>query len=236
MTLTNRGDHGAGPIEVRGELFGEPQAARFDRKLAPGASGDVTLAFDTPPPKPGLHALTLVVEFPLEGSPDAAGNPPLASERAGLLLALGAKPAEAVRLGADPLRLDVRGSLVVRFESRDASAVRVRLRVLTARGLRAENEPATITVPAHGEATAAIPLVRAGAPRGTRQSLLLVAETEEGPLARSSLAVATVEVQQVPALVPRLRLPMLVLGLALLMLAAGHEAWKAARERPLDRA
>lgn len=79
VTLANRGDRPAGPIDVKGELFGESQAARLPGTLAPGTSGSVLLEFATPPPKPGLHALTLLVEHPLEGAPDGAGNPQMAS-------------------------------------------------------------------------------------------------------------------------------------------------------------
>ena len=41
VTLTNRGDVRAGPIDVRGELFGEPRAARLPgrtRAAGPTAS------------------------------------------------------------------------------------------------------------------------------------------------------------------------------------------------------
>ncbi len=194
LTLTNRGDVRAGPIDVQGELFGVPRAARLSGGLAPGAAGQLTLDFDPTPPRPGLHALTLLVEHPLDGAVDAAGNPPLASQRAFLLLALGENPGEAVRIEARPLRLDVRGRLRVRLESRDGEAQRVRLRVLTARGLNPGGEPVEIAVPAQGHAMAELEVVRAGAPRGSRQALLLVAETLDGPLARTSVAAATVDV------------------------------------------
>ena len=229
VTLTNRGDLAAGPIDVQGELGGEPQSARFAGTLAPGASGDVSLEFTKPPPKPGLHALTLLVEHPLEGAPDAAGNPPTTSERAWLLLALGASPTEAVRMRADPLQLDVGGSLVVHLESRDGDEVRVRLRALTARGLRAEGGPIDVAVPGRGEARALVPIVRAGAPRGTRQALLLVAETPDAPLSRASVAVVSVEVRPDPALLPKLRGPLFGLGLALVLLAIAYEFWKRPR-------
>ncbi len=225
VTLTNRGDLPAGPIDVSGELSGERGDARFSGTLAPGASGDVSLDFAPTPLRPGLHALTLLLEHPVEGSPDGAGNPPVASQRAWLLLALGANPKEAVQLRSEPLRLDVRGSLLVHVLSRDGEAHRVRLRALPARGLRSDGGPIDVAVPARGEATARIPIVRAGAARGTRQALLIVAETPDGPLSRTAVAVATVDVRPDPALLPRLRLPLLAIGLTLLALALGFEAW-----------
>ncbi len=225
VTLTNRGDRHAGPIAVKGELFGERSEARLHGTLAPGASGDVTLALAGVPPRPGVHALTLLLEHPIEGPPDGAFNPPMASQRAWLLLALGANPSEAVRIEADPLRLDVRGTLHVRVLSRDGLGQRVGLRVLTARGLRPEPDALDVAVPPHGPATVDVAIVRAGAMRGSRQALLLVAETLDGPLARTSVAVATVEVLPQAALLPGLRVPLLVGGVALVVIALGHELW-----------
>jgi len=223
VALTNRGDVHAGPIDVRGELFGESREARLPGGLAPGAEGLVVLDFAPTPPRPGLHALTLLLEHPVEGPPDGAGNPPLSSQRAFLLLALGANPGEAVRIDAEPLKLDVRGILFVRLESRDGQAQRVRLRALTARGLRSDGDPIEVAVPPSGYATAELPLSHAGAPRGSRQALLLVAETLDGPLARTSVAAASVDLLSDPARLPRLRVPLLVAGLALLALALGYE-------------
>jgi len=234
VTLTSRGGRAAGPIDVEGELFGEQRSGRLASGLEPGASGDVALEFAGTPPQPGLYALTLLVEHPLEGSADAAGNPPMASERAWLLLALGASPAPAVRMRADPMALDVRGSLAVRLESTDGAAARVRLRALTARGLRAEGGPIEIDVPARGEARALLPLVHAGAPRGTSQALLLVAETRDATLARTSVAVASVAVVADPSLFPRLRTALLGLGLALVALATAYELRKALRAHASD--
>ena len=229
VTLANRGDRPAGPIDVKGELFGESQAARLPGTLAPGTSGSVTLEFATPAPKPGLHALTLLVEHPLEGAPDGAGNPQMASQRAFLLLALGASPEPAVRMRADPLRLDVRGALVVHLESADGQARRVRLRALTARGIRSESGPIDVAVPARGELRAEVTLARAGASRGTEHPLLLVAETPELEVSRTAVAAASVAVAADPSRLPALRVPLLALGTLLVTFALGFEAWKTTR-------
>ena len=223
VRITNRGDAHAGPIDVRGELFGESREARLSGGLAPAAEGLVTLDFAPTAPRPGLHALTLLLEHPLEGSPDGALNPPVSSQRAFLLLALGANPGEAVRIAAEPLRLDVRGLLRVRLESRDGHGQRVSLRALTARGLRSDGDPIEVAVPPSGQVTVELPLSRAGAPRGSRQALLLVAEALDGPLARTSVAAASVDLLSDPGRFPRLRVPFLVTGLALLVLALGYE-------------
>jgi hypothetical protein len=89
IVVTNRGDRPAAPLEVTGELFGERRAGRLAGGVPPGGEGAVHLDFDPSPARPGLHALTLLLEYPLEGLPDGAGNSPVASERAWLLLALG---------------------------------------------------------------------------------------------------------------------------------------------------
>jgi hypothetical protein len=225
VTLTNRGEPWLGPIDVAGELDGQRREARLAGGLGRNADAVVTLEFASAPRLPGRHALTLLVEHPLAGLPDAAGNPPLASERAFLVLAIGASPDEAVRIETEPLGLDVRGHLAVRLESRDGEAVRVRLRALTPRGLRAEGEPSVVDVPAQGQATASVPIVRAGAPRGSRMALLLVAETPDGPLARTSVAAATVEVENDPSRVRALRPLILAAGLALLAAAGLYQAW-----------
>lgn len=223
VVVTNRGDRATRSIEITGELLGERRGARLAAGLAPGGSGAVSLDFAPAVTRPGLYALTLLLEHPLDGTPDAAGNPPLASQRAWLLLTLGASPGEAVRLRADPLSLDVRGPLAVHLESRDGEAHRVRLRVLPERGLRAEGEPVELDMPARGVVTTHVPMVRAGAARGSRHAALVVAETLDGPLARTSVAAAAIDVRADPSLLPRLRAPLLVAGFALLLTAFGFE-------------
>ena len=168
----------------------------------------------------GIHALTLLLEHPIGGMPDAGGNPPVESQRAYLLLALGAHPDPAVRVDPAVASLDVVGGLPVRLASADGNAHRVRLRVLTARGLRAPGPPVEVDVPATGSVSVTAPLARAGASRGTRHGVLVVAETMGGPLARTSVAVASVDIAPDPSLLPRLRVPLLALGLALLAVAA----------------
>jgi len=230
VVVTNHGDASAAPLDVVGELLGEQCIAQLAAGVVPGDSGAVVLAFSpTDVRRPGVYALALLLEHPVEGAPDAAGNPPVASQRAWLLLALGATTEPAVVLAPQPLRLDVRGSLGVLVESADGAPHRVRLRALTARGLRVEGEGEDLTVPARGTVRASLPIVRAGAPRGSRHEVVLVAEAEDGPLARTTVATAAVEVARDPSLLPRLRTPIAVLGILLLATALGVEVW---RRRP----
>jgi hypothetical protein len=226
VVVTNRGDQPAVPLEVAGELLGERAEARIAPGVAPGSEGAVLLSFLPAIPRPGTYALTLLLEHPVEGTPDGAGNPPMASQRAWLLVALGASPPPPVRLSADPLRLDVKGDLAVRLESADGELHRIRLRALLARGLRSEGDGADVAVPARGAVSAALPIVRAGAPRGTRHAVLLVAEATDGPLARTTVLTAPVEVSPFPSRLPALRVPVLALGFLLVAVALGVEAWR----------
>ena len=66
--------------------------------------------------------------------------------------------------------------------------------------------------------------VRAGAPRGSRHAVLLVAEALDGLAARTAVLAAPVEVAADPSLLPRWQKPLLALGLMLLALALGYEA------------
>ncbi|HEX9186574.1 MAG TPA: hypothetical protein VGB87_05870 [Vicinamibacteria bacterium] len=229
VVVANRGDRPAVPVDVEGELLGERRAARLTDGVAPGGSGAVVLDFPPEVPRAGLHALTLLLEHPVEGPPDVAGNPPVSSQRAWLLLALGSSPSAAVRLAAEPLHLDVKGELVVRAESADGGPHRVRVRALTARGLRAEGDGAEVDVPGSGAVAVRLPLVRAGAPRGSRHALLLVAETLDGDLARTAVQPVPVDVAADPALLPRIRSLVLAAGLALVVAALALEWRRRAR-------
>jgi hypothetical protein len=229
VVVSNRGDRPAAPLDVAGELLGESASVRLESGVAPGGSGAVVLGFSPSEARPGLHALSLLLEHPVEGPPDGAGNPPVASQVAWLLLALGENPGPAVRLAADRASLDVTGEIPVRVESADGSPHRVLLRVRTARGLRAEGEGVALDVPASGEVTAALPILRAGAPRGSRHAVLLLAEDREGPLARTAVLAVGVDVRATPSLLGRLRPHLLALGLALLAIALGVQGWRAVR-------
>jgi len=226
VVVTNRGDRRAAPLDVAGELLGERVEGRFAGGVGAGREGTLLLAFSPANPRPGTHALTLVLEHPVEGTADAAGNPPVATQMAWLLVALGPSPPPAVRLEAQRLRLDVRGDLAVRLESADGEPHQVHLRVAAARGLRAEGPGTDVAVPGRGAASAALPIVRAGAPRGSRHEVLVVAESADGALARTTVAKVLVEIAPFPSLLPGLRPAVLAVGLLLLAAALGFEGWR----------
>jgi hypothetical protein len=220
VDVRNSGDAAATPLTVLGELFGERRQARFETGLRPGQATSAHLLFPLAVPRPGVHALPLLLEYPEGGPADAAGNPPLASQRAYLLLALGGTAEPAVRIDAPELRLDTRGELRVRLESLDGAPHRVSLRVLTARGVRADGPPLEVEVPARGTVAATVVVMRSGAPRGTRHGILLVAETLDGALERTSVATSIVEITPDPGLMPSLWRALVALALLLLARAA----------------
>ena len=230
VLVTNRGDQPAPSIDLTGELLGERRARRIPTPLDARQSAAVVLDFDVSSAPQGVHALTLLLEHPLPGTPDAAGNPPLASQRAWLLVALGAPVAPALRIGAEPATIEVRGDVAASLESADGRPHCARLRALCPRGLRAEAPPVRLDVPATGALRTRLAIQRAGAPRGSRHGVLLVAETCEAPVWTSVVAVP-VEVAPDHAWLPRLRRPLLALVFVLLAVVVGAEVVRIGRPR-----
>lgn len=235
VVIANRGDQPAVPLDVVGEFLGERRQARVVQGVPPGGEAAVLLDFAAEDARAGLQALTLLLEHPVEGDADAAGNRPVHSQRASLLVTLGSNPGPAVRIEVacpdDPADADcapsigVRGELTTRLESTDGEAHRMKVRALTARGLRADGPPVTVEVPGTGGATVRIPLARAGGAPGSRHGVLVVAETIDDPLARTTVEEAQVRIAPQPSVLGRLRGPLLLLGLALLA-SAGVAEWR----------
>jgi hypothetical protein len=219
LRLANPGGQAAAGVVVAGELAGEFDEARLE-SVGPGETGAVTLHFPTVPSPAGVHPVALRLDYAPAGQPAA----PM-SQSAYLLLTVGANPPPAVRLAPAPLELLDHDPLVVRLESADGAAHRVRVRAVTPRGLTAHPKAVDVDVPAQGTATAELPILRGGAPRPSRQGLVVLAETLDGAEKRTSVATAAVDVRPDPALLPRLRAPLA--GLALLLaLAAGVVEWR----------
>lgn len=250
VVIANPGDEPAVPLDVVGELFGQHAEARVVRGVPAGGEAAVILGFDGAEARPGLHALTLLLEHPVGGGSDAVGNRPVESQRAFLPLTIGPAPAPAVTLevecgaggeDADCVALiDVQGEVRVLLSSADGEAHEVSVRALTARGVRPASGPVVTEVPARGAVSVGVPLARAGAPRGSRHGVLVLvemsaemsAETPAEALAQTAVASAVVEIAPDPSLLPRLRFPLLGLGLALLAVAAVVE-WRQKRVSPV---
>jgi hypothetical protein len=121
--------------------------------------------------------------------------------------------------------------VVVRIDSADLRPHRVRLRMLTPLGLQPFGPEPEVDVPRFGGVDAEMRLLRGGAPRPSRQGLVVLAETigEEPP--NAGAATTVVEVQADPAWMPRLRWPLLALAVLLFVAAGYAEKRKQRRER-----
>ena len=213
VDVHNAGDAPAASLVVTGELFSHSDEVRLSKPLAPGQTQSVLLRYALPLPRPGVHLLGLLLEYKQAAGP--------VSQRAYLLLSLGVAPAPApaVRLSVPELSLRHQAALLVGLESSDGAPHHVRLRVLTPRALRAEKLSHEIEVPARGTVRAAVQIYRGDAPWGRPQGILIAAEAQDGALERAAVAASVVHVQPDPAWLPRLRGPLLILALLLLVAA-----------------
>jgi hypothetical protein len=221
VDLTNRGG-AAGTVTVQGELAGHYDVARLPDGVASGAAASARLVFPREVPKPGVYPVVLLLDY---GPRAAAGAPTVTqSQRAYLLLTLGATAPAPVRISAPEVTLRDRTLLPVVLESADGRAHRIRLRVLAPRGLNPERLQDEVAVPASGAATVSVPLLRGGVQRQSRQGLLLVAETLDGDVAQAATATSVVEVEAASELMPRWRDPFVVAA-GLLLAAAAFLEW-----------
>jgi hypothetical protein len=228
VVLKNAGDAVAQPLDVEGELLDERRRARLPQGVAPGASEEVALLFPLAGARPGLHALILRLEWPAGPPSGNASTPALASQRAYLLLTLGQAAEAAVKLTVPELVLETRGTVEASLESADGSAHDVEVRVHPPRGLNVFGSSAVIAVPAQGRVKASVELLRAGAPRLSRQGILVEALTRDGPFERTAVAAGVVTIAPDPAWLPRIR-PVLWAVCALLL---GASVYVALRKRP----
>ena len=222
VDLTNKGDSAAASFGVRGDFLEASDEAKLAEPIAAGRTKGVFLRFPLGD-RPGVHALLLLLEYQ-----DGAT---LISQRAFLLIALGTPPPAAVRLSAPRVSLETEAQVGVAVESADGKPHRVELTLSTPRVLRALGEPVSVDVPAVGRAKASLSLLRAGAPRGTSQGILVVARSFDGALERDAAAAVAVDVGPDPALLPRLRTPLLVLAALLVLASLALEALRGRSRR-----
>jgi hypothetical protein len=220
VDLVNKGDLAATAVDVRGELGDEEDLVAMPNGVPSGATRSVMFRFERVPP-PGVHVLGLRLDYTEEAAPGR--TPVTTSQRAYLLLSLGANPGGALRVTAGEATFGTRGIVPVRVESADGAAHRVRVRVLTPRGLNPE-APVEIDVPAAGAVTADVAVLRGSVPRPSRQGILVIAEVIGGEMAQASVVATLVHVTPHPALLPRLRWPLGILAAALLVAAGVAEA------------
>ena len=216
MDLTNRGDVAAMDLSVEGEWLGRTDRALMADVLPPLATRSVTLRFPLDVARPGVHALALSLRYLPKGRSAPAGG---WSQRAYLLLNLGAAPPPAVRLTVPQISLDTMAVLPVKVESADGWPHGVRLRLLAPRGLNVDPDRSELAVPAVGSAALSVQVWRAGVLRGVSAGLVVLAETTDGPQATAAATSTTVQVQPDPARLPRLRRDLSASGLGLLAAA-----------------
>jgi len=226
IDLTNRGDTAAQGVSVEAELLGRRDAARLPADLPPSATGRALVRFEVGAPPPGVFALALHLRYTPAGATAVE-----ASQRAYLLLALGANPPPPVRLAVADVRLETAAPVVVRIESADGRPHRVRLRLLAPRGLQPFGPEPEAQVPAAGPVSARLEVLRGSAPRRSRQGVVVLAETVGEDVAGAAAATAVVEVQSDPAWLPHLRRPLAAAAAILLAAAAGLEVGRR-RRRP----
>jgi len=227
LDLTNRSAVAIDELIVQGELLGRTDDARHDDPTPPGEASRVWLRFPLEVSNPGTHALTLGLEYRLA---DAART--TLRQRAYLLLTLGAAAAPVVALAVADARLEASADIVATLHSTDGKPHPVKLRLLAPRGLNPTQDSVTLDVPPQGSATGRLGLLRAGAPRGTRQGVLVVAETTQDDLLRTTVQTAVVQIADDPARMPALRLPLALLAGMLLGGALGVEVWRHWGRRP----
>ena len=218
VDVGNTGAAAATTLDVRAEFGTEEDLVSLSDGVPAGETRSVRFHFGWVPP-PGVYVLGLRLDYTEAG---ASGAKVTASQRAYLLLSLGASAPPAVVISAGEARLHTTGIVPVRVESADGAAHRVRLRLLTPRGLN-PGGPVDLDVPATGAATARLGLIAGNAPRPSQQGILVVAEVVGGPIAMASVAATVAHVDPYPALLPRLRWPLGGAALALLAAAAAIE-------------
>lgn len=220
VDLANRGDAKTGAVTVEGELLGRRDEARLERGIAPGETGSALLRYPLDVPRPGVHPLLLLLGYTRPGGVTM-------SQRAYMLLSLGANPPPAVKLAVPEAALLDQATLRVGLESADGAPHRVRLSVATPKGLNGEAPPLSMDVPASGRVTALLRLLRGSVPRDTVQGILVVAGASDGPFERTTVESGVVRVLPDPAWMPRLRRPLLFLALLLVAGAVAAEIWRA---------
>jgi hypothetical protein len=233
VQVDNKGDEAVAPLVVNGEIASRYDEARAENGVAAGSWTEVALRFPAEIEQAGVHAVALRLDYQ---SPPRTGA--WISQAAYLLVALGANPKAAVRITTRETEVETRGQVPVELESADGRAHEVRLRLLTPKGLNAFGDAPPVTVPAVGRVTAPLGVLRAGAPRLTRHGVLIVATSVDDGEQNVAVAEGAVVLTRDPALMPRLRIPLLVLAMALLAAAIGievHRRWPRPPAEP-DRA
>jgi hypothetical protein len=222
VQVDNRGDAAVTTLLIHGELLGRYDEVRKDTGVAAGSWTEAQLRYPRQTPRPGVHVLALRLEYQVHDRGVWAG------QAAYLLLALGANPPAAVRVFVGETRVETRGRIPVELESADGRPHVARLRLLAPKGLNPFGELGDVAVPAQGRVSAGLEVLRGSATRGARYGILVAASTTDGDEQTSAVAEGAVVIAEDPAVMPRLRIPLTVLSIVLLLAATGvelHRRW-----------
>ncbi len=222
VELRNGGETPATTVSVDGELLGSTAQAQMPAGVPAGTARSVVLKFPANVPRPGVHPLSLLLDYTWPGP----RGPVAVSQRAYLLVGLGDTAEPAVRLTLPEAHMDYSGVVSVGVESADAAAHTLRVRVQGPRGFRADDPPEEIRVPPRGAVQVPIRVFRGALPWASRQGILVMAESTDGPVASTAVVTGIALISPDPAWMPRLRRPLLAVAIVLLCAAAGLEAWR----------
>jgi hypothetical protein len=212
VRVQNRSSARVSAVRIEGAWKRERARTFLQGGLAPGESGEVRFHF-TQSPSPGTHALVLLIDFERD---EGGGRATPVNEATFLRLGFDAVPPPAVRIVAPPTSLRETAVAAIGLESADGKAHRVRLWVWPPHVLACDPPLQRVEVPAHGTVTSRVRLFRGLAAHGSGYELLAVAETEDEPLTRTTVASAAVWVGADSAWLPRVRVPFVWAGLLLL--------------------
>jgi hypothetical protein len=206
-------------VRIEGAWKRERARTFLQGGLAPGESSEVRFHFTQSPP-PGTHALVLLIDFERD---EGGGRATPVNEVTFLQLGFDAVPAPAVRIVAPPTSLRESAVAAIGLESADGQAHRVHLWVWPPHVLACDPPRQRVEVPPHGTVTAHVRLFRGLAAHDSGHELVVVAETEDEPLTRTTVASAAVWVGADSAWLPRLRPYLLVVALLFAAWAAGRQ-------------
>jgi hypothetical protein len=218
VQVDNRGDAAVAPLVIHGELLGRHDEAQKETGVAAGSWTEVQLRFPQDAvTRPGVHVVALRLDY--QSRPSVAWS----SQAAYLLLALGANPTPSVRVFVEEATIETRGRVEVGLESADGRPHVARLRLLTPKGLNPFGETGEVAVPAQGRVSAGIDVLRGSAERNTRHGILVAASTTDGDVQTAAVAEGAIVVEKDPAVMPRLRIPLTVLSIGMLLAATAIE-------------
>jgi hypothetical protein len=217
IEVDNRGEAAVAPLIVHGELLGRHAEVQKEVGIAARSWTEAELRFPHDVPRPGVHVVALRLDY--QAKPSGTWS----SQAAYLLLALGANPPPAVRVSVGETKVETRGRVSVELQSADGRPHVARLLLITPKGLNPFGDPPEVAVPAQGKVSAAVEVLRGSASRDTRYGVLVAATTTDGEMQTSAVGEGAVVITEDPAVMPRLRIPLTVIAIGLLLAATAVE-------------